>query len=610
MAIKFKRPGESEPEVFGNENFGIPSDCTKKQKFSTFKLIFYIIAVAAICVTGYKYYNDAVDRYLPEITFDKTSQPLIYNTSSGIVLKTQKGVSYEVAAATDNSDSSSAIRCAAMGKSVFFLTQNKEHNKKYDLCYYNISTDSVSVIDTCVSDFKIDEDGKYVVYKKGTELYFSDLKDKHIVFNGVTEYYLSDNNQVIIFFTNNGTVMYSCSTAKDEQPSLIDYGITKVVSAKDNHINVYYIKDSKLYLKEYGNMRKMIASDVLDALMVGNSVYYATTETYERPITDFFTDDLKDSDSQLMPPDGTDFIKEVDGLSFFDEDAFSEANEEYDKKLLRDEIREYFAETPVETEGLSLYSYIDGTSKLVDTHLASSILSRKSNKNIFLYKKYDLQSEEKKDIQELETLEESIISAQEQLDISHDIDMYIAKEGKEPFFAFEESPYMQIEISLDAKFLYCIEINESGTENILNRYEIGSSSLRGKTKISTNVTDFAIDGSDSLAVMVFCGNKFSFYYENKLTELSENSCRDFFFVDGTLFFFDEYDNVAKSGDLCTIRNGKVSVIDTNVHSFKVRKYNSVSYIKDYNPEDKTGTLYIKDGKTVKRQDNYVGDIIN
>ena len=45
MAIKLKNTENEEPKVYGNENFGIPEDCTKKQKFSTVKLVFYIFAV-------------------------------------------------------------------------------------------------------------------------------------------------------------------------------------------------------------------------------------------------------------------------------------------------------------------------------------------------------------------------------------------------------------------------------------------------------------------------------------------------------------------------------------------------------------------------------------
>ena len=124
------------------------------------------------------------------------------------------------------------------------------------------------------------------------------------------------------------------------------------------------------------------------------------------------------------------------------------------------------------------------------------------------------------------------------------------------------------------------------------------------------MTDFALDGSDSLAVIIFYNNEISIFYEHDLIELSKTSHRDFFFVDGTLYYYDEYDYAKQSGTLCSVRNGKITVVDTNVHEFKVRKYNAVSYIKNYNPERNLGTLYIKEGKTIKRQASYVRGIIN
>ena len=609
MAIKLKRSDDSEVEVYGNENFGIPKDFTKKQRFSSLKLVFYIVAVAAICVTGYKYYTDTVDRFLPEITFDRTKQPLIYATSSGVVLKTQNGKSVDVGNIDNRRDLFSVIRSASMGKSVFFLSPNNE-NRELDLCYYNINNDSVIIIDTGVTDFKVNSDGKHVIYRKGNSLYFSDLKIKNLVAEEVSEYYLSENNQVITYFTNGNMDMYTCGTAENQEPGIIDQAITKVVSPKADHTNIFYIKDSQLYFKEYGEEKTLLSENVSDAIMLGDSIYYTTLELYQRELTNFFVDDVFETDASFDTPDGNDFIKEIDGLSFFDEEAFAKANEEYKKKLIRDEIRTYFNETPFESSGYSLYCYKDGESTLVDTDLVSPKLSLNSNKSLMLYKKYDTLSEDRQDLSTVNTLDDAIVIAQDILINPFDADMYLVREGKKPFLAFEDYPAKQIEISLDGKYLYCIEKDSKSSLDVLNRYEIGTSSLRNKTLIAKDVTDFAIDGSDSTAVLVFNGDVLSFHYENKLTPLSDKSCRDFFFVDGTLFYYDKYDPKTKSGTLCSIRNSKISIIDTNVYSFKVRKYNNVSYIKNYDPDLLTGTLYIKDGNTIKRQGNYVGAIIN
>ncbi len=609
MAIKLKNSDDSKVEVYGNENFGIPKDCTKKQRFSSLKLAFYIVAVAAICITGYKYYTDTVDYLLPEITYDRTKQPLVYNTTSGVVLKTQNGKNFELGNIAVNNDLSAVIRSVSMGKTIFFLSMGSE-TKTQDLCYYNINDDSVSVIDTAVSDFKVNSDGKHVVYRKGTSLYFSDLKSIDIVALDVDEYYLNENNQVITYFTKESSAMYTCGTSREHLPELVDEGISKVITPKDDHTNIFYIKDFKLFSKEYTKPKVMLAENISDAIALGDYIYYTTEEAYERSLESFFNDDVKEADSALTLPSGVDFIKEVDGLSFFDEEAFNEANEEYQKKLIRDEIRAYFDDSPIQTEGYSLYCYNDGESELIDTDLFSPQLSHNSNKNILLYKKYDYSSDERPDLSTIDTLKIAIEISESHIAEPLDSDMYLIKESREPFFAFEEYPTNQIEISLDGRYLYCIENDKENKVKSLNRYEIGTSALRNKTLITKNVADFSIDGSDSDAVLIFNGNSLSLYYENTLTQLSENSCRDFFFVDGTLFYYDDYDYAKQRGTLKSIRNGKIHTIDTNVLSFKVRKYNNVSYIKNYNSELPTGLLYIKDGRTLKVYDSFVGAIIN
>ena len=610
MAIKLKRPQDSEPEVYGNENFGIPKDYSKKQKFSTVKLVFYILAVAAICVTGYKYYNDAVDRFLPEITYDKTRQPMIYSTEDGFVVQTQSGEKYKVALSPDKNDTTSMIMPATQGKSIFFLAEGDSDEYGFDLCVYDVDSDKVKLIDGGVTEFKVNPDGKFATYKKGNTLYFSDLDKPRIVAEDVSDYFLSQNNQVLTFFSADGFSMYTCSTAKGEVPVLVDSDIKKVVSAKDDYANIYYIKESSLYHKAYGAETELINQYVIDAIMVGGTVYYTAEEVYTRPMTDFLSDDKYEEDKNLVLPEGKDFLKEVDGLNFFDEEAFNEANENYEQKLKRDEIRAGFIEAPIETNGYSLYSYSNVKSTIVDTHLLTPYISYNSCKDIILYKKNDIQSVTKKDVSDFENVENALYFAQELTKAALDADMYLLKEGQNPYFAFEFLPTMQIEISLDGKYLYCIESKRGRTEGILTRYTIGTSSLVDRKEICDRVTDFALDGSDSSAVMIFSNSTLRFYYNDSLTYLSDSSCREFFFVDRTLYYYDDYDYDKKAGTLCSIRNGVITEIDTQVYAFKVRKHNAVMYIKDYNKEDGTGTLYVKNGSKITKQGTHVGAIIN
>lgn len=610
MAIKLKNNENEEPQVYGNENFGIPSDCSKKQKFSTIKLIFYIVAVLAICITGYKYYVDAMDRLLPEITYDKTSQPVIYHTPENITIKTQRGNTYDVVVSSQDSVPASSAKSASKGKSLFFLSADETNPEVMNLSKYDTNTDSTIIVDYGVTDFKVNSDGRYAAYKKGNALYLSDLEKTKLVHSEVSEYFLSANNQMLTFFSLDGSSMYTFSTAGDESPVLVNYGITKLISPKNEYANIYYIKNNSLYSQKYNGVQTLLCDNVSDAIMLGNTVYYTVAEEYPRKLGDFFIDDLKDSDELMMPPDGNDFISETIDLSFFDEQAFTEAVQFYEDKLLRDEIRQAFEDDPLLFYGYSLYMIDDDRSVLTDTHLVSPVLTLNSCRNIIAYKKYDTQLPERPSLVDITSLEEALTMRDEIANMPPDDDVFLLKEGEKPFFALELLPDMQIEISLDGKYLYCIEADENNTPGVLAKYEIGQTSLKNRVQIKTEVTDFALDGSDSDAVMVFSGNSLSMYYNNTLTHLSDSSCHDFFFVDGTLFYYDEYNVETASGSLMRIRNGEISLIDTNVSSFKVRRYNNVLYLKDVDPTTKTGTLYQKDGNKIKRLDTDVGTIVN
>lgn len=608
MAIKLKNTENEEPKVYGNENFGIPEDCTKKQKFSTVKLVFYIFAVMAICITGYKYYTDAMDRLLPDITYDKTSQPLIYHTPDGITVKTQKGNVYNLD--TNSRAVVSTIKPASKGTILYFLSQNEENSEIFDLVMYNSDNDTSTVIDTEVTDFKTNPDGRYVAYRKGTELFLSNLEDTRLIHKSVSEYYLSTNNQVVTFFTQGSTTMYTCSTSADEKPVIVNFDITKLVSQKNEYANIYYIKNGSLYSQTYNGVQKLISENVVDAIMLGNTVYYTAQDEYKRKLTDFFTDDLKESDEFMMPPDGNDFISETKDLSFFDEQAFAEAITAYNDKLLRDEIRKYCDDNPILFGGYSLYVVADEKPVLVDTYLMSPTLVLNSCQSMIAYKKYDSQIPERQNLTDVESLADATGLLDELSKIEMDEDMFLLREGKKPFFALELSPSMQIEISLDEKYLYCIESDSENGSGTLTKYEIGQSSLKNRTEIMPEATDFALDGSDSSAVMVFCGDALSMYYDEKLTHLSDSSCRDFFFVDSTLFYYDKYDKTTNSGNLMSTRNNKISLVDTNVSSFRVRRYNNISYIKDLDAHTGTGTLCTKDGNKIKRIDSGIKAIIN
>ncbi len=593
-----------ENKGFGNESCGIPSDYTQKQKFSALKLTFYVVVVAIVCILGYRGYRMATDHFLPTVTFDKTQQPVIYQRISDITLKTDKNETYTVGAVTG--DLTSKVKTAQKGTALFFISNDGS------LCASTLAGDGkrmseAIMLDTQVTDFKINSDGKFVVYRKGNLLCVSDLVSSRVIANDVADYYLSKNNQKIIFYKSDNSI-YTCGTTRGEVPVLIDTDVTKVISDKNNYATMYYIKGSILYRKEFDAPRVIMAENVIDSIMIGDFVYFTAEELYEKRFTEIFYDDSAIKDTKLTYPKPEDYTHSQSGATLFDAEGYQAALREYENKLMRDEIRENYAETPATVTGYSLYLCQRSYNKRVDTYLESPYLTYNACKDAILYRRYDNDIYRPK-TSKLASTDEALSAIDTSLATPMDVDIYLLRRNRLPYKAFEEFPAGQIIISLDAKYIYCIE-NIRGDYGELVRYEITNKTLRGRKVVAANITDYYVDGADSGTAVAFSGDKLGIFTAGEYTHLSDNSCRDFFFVDGVLFYYDDFDYTLKTGTLRTFRNNKSSVVDTGVKEFDVRNYNTVSYIKNYNPDMNVGNLYVKSGRVKKKEDFCVAAIIN
>lgn len=593
-----------ENKSFGNESFGIPSDYTKKQKFSALKLAFYIVIVAVVCVVGYRGYKAATERYLPTVTFDKTQQPVIYQRLSDITLKTNKNESFT--AGTVAGDIESVVKPVKKGTTVLYIS--KDNN----LCVNSLAENEeriseTIILDSQVTDFKANSNGKVIAYRKGNVLCVTDLKTSRVIAENVADYYLSKNNQKIVFYKSDNSI-YTCGTKSSETPVLIDTNVTKVVTDKSNYEVMYYIKDSNLYKKEANSHRIIMAVNVIDAIILGDFVYFTTEELYEKSFTEIFHDDAAAKDAKLSYPNPKDFTRTQSGATLFDAEGYKLALAEYENKLIRDAIRENYAENPATVTGYSLYLCERSNNRRVDTYLESPYLTYNECKEAILYSRYDNNIYKPK-TSSLTSLDEASRLIDMSLATRMDVDMHLLRKNKLPYEAFEEFPDGQITISQDAKYVYCIE-NAKGDYGELVRYDIANKSVRSRKIIAKDISDYYVDEADSATVIAFSGDRLGVFTEEQYTHLSEQSCRDFFYVDGAFFYYDDYDYTLKTGTLRTLRNGKSSVIDTGVREFDVRNYNTVSYIKNYDPDMNVGNLYVKSGRVKKKKDICVAAIIN
>lgn len=593
-----------------NDSFDIPKSYKDKQKFSTLKLIFYIIIVLLVGVSAYIGYKEATERYLPTVTYDRSRQPIVYQKLSDIVAKNMKSTDFTVTALS--SETQDSFKIANKGNAFFFLSKNTETGL-FDLCMRTLNDDENSisdifVIDTNVSDFKTTSNAKIVAYRKEGHLYISDTEKSHIVASDISDYYLNKKGGTVMFFADADKSIYIRKTERHAKPRLVDSGIEKLITPKTEYEHIYYIKDSILYKAEEEKTPKPIAKNVIDAITLDGFVYYTTEEIYEKPFTEIFDDSFSVKDAKLKIPKLDDFIENADGISLFDDEEYQAAQKEYDEKQFRDKIRAHYKETPASVTVYSLYNYNRNSRKRIDIYLESPYLTYSdSSKNTILYKTYDTDIY-KTDISTISDISEIENAIATSLSIKMDTDMKLLRGGHAPYKAFEEFP-QQIVIPEDADFLYCAEFSEEGTNDLI-RYTITNKSLKSKTLIAKNISEFFVDKNDPETVTVFSGDAIGIYTDGKYKHLSDKSSREFFLVDGAFFYYDQYEEFFKTGTLMVYRNGESVVVDSGVHEFDVRNYNTISYIKNFNPDLDMGTLYVKTGRVKRKEDICVRAILN
>lgn len=593
-----------------NDSFDIPKNYKDKQKFNTLKLIFYIIIVLVVGVASYIGYKEATERYLPTVTYDKSRQPVVYQKLSDVVAKNTKSENFTVTSLS--AETEDTLKIANKGNAFFFLSKDDDTGL-LNLCVRFLENDEntisdVKIIDTDVSDFKVTSNAKIVAYKKEGHLYISDTQRSHIVASDISDYYLSKNGSTVMFFNDNDKSVYISKTEKKSKPQLVDTGIEKLITPKNEYENIYYIKDSILYKKESQKDPEAVAQNVIDAIMLDDFLYYTTEEMYEKPFTEIFDDGFSIKDAKLKIPKMEDFIKKTEGVSLFDADSYQEAVREYEEKQFRDNIRRHYRENPARVSVYSLYLYDRDTRKRIDVYLESPFLEYSdSTKNVLLYKAYDTDVY-KTEISTITDISRINAAIDTSLAIKMDTDLKLLNAGRTPYMAFEEIP-QQIIIPEDSHFLYSAENSENAVTDLI-RYNIGNKSLKSRTVIAKNISEFFVDKKDPSTVTVFSGDAVGIYTDGKYTQLSDKSNREFFFVDGAFFYYDQYEESLKTGTLMVYRNNESTVVDTGVHEFDVRNYNTVTYIKNYNPDLDMGTLFVKSGRIKRKEDICVRTILN
>lgn len=210
-------------------------------------------------------------------------------------------------------------------------------------------------------------------------------------------------------------------------------------------------------MKETDKEAVCLAEDVKDGILLGDYVYFVKEEVRPKRFQEVFYDDKAARDAGTEKPLKSDFMTpDETGQLVFDEAGYNAALKRFEEKEFRESIRNYFLINPVMEPTNVLYTMKRSGPKEVDAGLTEASLAYNSCRQAIVYKK-KAKGNEKIRFSTVESVDDALLKIADKQAEQKENSLYVLMKDKMPFLGIDRFPGGQIEISLDGKFLYCIE---------------------------------------------------------------------------------------------------------------------------------------------------------
>lgn len=535
---------------------------------------------------------------------------------------------------------SNFLALSADGKRIFYPDRLESNADGVTLCCREVNKPKKEPvkIDSDVTRYAINDKGTQVVYLKGNEgiLYVHNLKDKEKLARGVS-YFHATKDLKKIGYLNDENSYYVWTGGSDAVKLASDIGNIHYV-AEDLSV-IYYTKDGSLYKQATGGKapeKEKIAGDVARVIAVYESgeVYYTKSGDSEKRLLDYVNDDMAAADAAVTEPIYPSYPSYPDEPSWWEYDndeeyyaaraqydatrtqlrqeydtaveAYNTAYEAYRAKENRDYLREALKDETLYDAAYTLY-YFDGKTETVVTDtLASSDVSRASDKAVLalqLYAQSDVPEVKLSQVDSVYTVRDMVDAA-----LHSTTEKYVAVGAA--LTALEREKATSFRISADGSAVYFLDdVSENG-DGDLYKLPIKSGKVGKAEKYDTDVSDngdiFFLDGKDKLAYYKDVKNQQGelFINHEKVDDdvrLWSLGCDE----DGSaVVYYTDWNSDKGYGTLKVFKGGKKTKIADDVHDFYLVQGDNVLYISDYSTNHYTGTLNLySKGKSKKVDDD-------
>lgn len=482
-------------------------------------------------------------------------------------------------------------------------------------------------VDSYILNYQVISADKVVYIKDSEEcnLYVSDLNDKDKIASDVSWFLLSEDKQTVFWCNvdDNGEIsLYMQGVDGKAEKTKIASGIEYLYDYTDDLKTIVYEKDDNLYIvKDYGEKEK-IASDCLDVYVglsgSNASIYYLQEGDALWNFNDMFEDKYAESDSWMEYPDIMEYQTIAIEDTFWgpmeyvvtDEVGYQTAVEEYEEKLIRDEIRwQLGLDDDTERESTVLYCYDiqSGESKMIQEELYEDEFSEVDN-GILMYSRFNIDKIQKISMDSLVDLyKESEDSLEELLvdTLSDIIEIVVCEGTKQVTLPIDKDKYRYYDswssmIDPNTNTLYTVI--EGDEEEILYAFDYKSENPEGHM-IKDDAEYISLELIGDAGLYYICDGTLYLndekitddvsyayeVYEGKILAVKDRS-GDYdgyeytlYLVDGTegekiaddvaywvcngeekIAFLSDYNFQKKRGDLKMYQNGEIQKIDSDV----------------------------------------------
>ncbi len=433
-------------------------------------------------------------------------------------------------------------------------------------------------------------------------------KDK-VTNDDVPFYMVADGGRKLLFFVDDDDddAIYIKYAGKDKEK--VVSGVESIDYVSKDLSTVYYRKNDSLYRKREGKESEKIASDVDGVIDIYDSgeCYYYKKVTDERPLSDYFDDDMRESDAAMTEPDIDDFESE-DGWDF---ERYFEAGRQYYDKTDRDDFREYIADETYETQSYNLYYYDGSKSELISKDYYSSRKSA-SDAAVLVFRESKTSEPEKIKFSEMEDYYTSMYSIESEIEerTRSSTELRIAV-GKNVSPMNSDTRISKISINKDGSLLYYCD-----ADGVLSRVKIKNGKPGSPEKYDDDVSYMRFVGKSKIAYLkAYNDNEGDLYIDKKKVD-SEATYSTLAYLkykgDADSVYYFAGLNPYGIGTLKRFKGGKSEKIaDDAFYNIKLLGNDKILYLYDYSSKSHTGELRLwEKGKQRKIDDDVICMISN